>query len=1088
MRRHVLTVLIGACFLGSAAFPSTRHVAVGGDDGAGDGSPSAPFASIGHAIGAALNGDTVLVGAGTYVENIDFSGRRVKVLSVEGADVTRIEPAVSGSPIVTFAANEDTTTVIDGFTIADATGAPGILCSGASPTIQNCVLQSCTHSGDGGGIACRGGSKAVIRYNTFWGNTAVSGGGVYCRQSYPIITRNIFMHNRADFGAGIAVYDNGYPTVSYNLFAHNQAARGGGGIASIRQNQQPLVIEYCTLFGNSSNGSGGGVYSEMSYLIINTSILWQDAAAAAGAEIYGIGGIVIIVNNSDVDGGWTGSGSGNADVDPLFCDPSGGDFHLLESSPVAEYPFNNGNPIGAYGAGCIEYSCDDADGDGVCDEDDNCVLTANADQADADTDGLGDACDNCPDYANVDQIDTDGDAVGDACDNCPEIANADQFDFDGDGIGNACDNCPDVANIDQIDVDGDGKGAACDNCPDMANFDQADGDGDGIGDVCDNCPEFSNADQSDIDGDGAGDLCDNCPEVVNADQADGDGDGVGDVCDNCPDMANFDQADGDRDGIGDVCDNCPEIANADQVDGDGDGIGDGCDNCPDTANTEQTDVDEDGIGDLCDNCPEIANADQADGDGDGVGDVCDNCPEVANSDQVDSDGDGVGNGCDNCPDMANTNQVDADGDGVGNGCDNCPDMANTNQVDADGDGVGNACDNCPEVANSGQTDSDGDGIGDACAGAEADYSIAGNVYGDSMGLAGVVLDLLDDQGRTITSAVTGDEGVYQFAELSNDTYLVRVWPPFGYSIAEDAQEIAVTGQIEGVDFYLVKETATGKWRGPGYWKHQLKALLHGQGHAHETYEDMCDYLERIRLYFNENPQYPIRGFTVDVAVDCEQRLFDLEAILSPKPRPTDFLQAQGQFAVLLLNLVSGRIPPWADVGEGTVSGAPGVSLSPAIGVTVSQGVTFCDELLIDGDAGNDRTVYDIAHLINVGEPVPDGWIDPSTPNVDYMGTLDADDDATLPGQYALDQNYPNPFNPTTSISYTMAKEASVRLVVYNLLGQPVRALVDEVKQAGQHTVVWDGADGSGRTVASGVYHYRLIAGDYMKSRKMLLLK
>ncbi len=103
----------------------------------------------------------------------------------------------------------------------------------------------------------------------------------------------------------------------------------------------------------------------------------------------------------------------------------------------------------------------DADEDGVPDVDDNCLTTANADQADGDDDALGDACDNCPDDANPTQDDADGDGVGDACDNCPDDANADQQDTDNDTVGNACDNCPTTSNPNQADANNDGQGNAC---------------------------------------------------------------------------------------------------------------------------------------------------------------------------------------------------------------------------------------------------------------------------------------------------------------------------------------------------------------------------------------------------------------------------------------------------------------------------------------------------------------------------------------------------------------------------------------------------------------------------------------------------
>ena len=83
--------------------------------------------------------------------------------------------------------------------------------------------------------------------------------------------------------------------------------------------------------------------------------------------------------------------------------------------------------------------CEDVDADGVCDDDDNCLDTANTDQRDADTDGAGDACDVCPNDPTNDQ---DLDGICGADDNCPDVANPGQEDTDGEGIGDACDVCP----------------------------------------------------------------------------------------------------------------------------------------------------------------------------------------------------------------------------------------------------------------------------------------------------------------------------------------------------------------------------------------------------------------------------------------------------------------------------------------------------------------------------------------------------------------------------------------------------------------------------------------------------------------------
>ncbi len=112
----------------------------------------------------------------------------------------------------------------------------------------------------------------------------------------------------------------------------------------------------------------------------------------------------------------------------------------------------------------------DTDGDGLCDDDDPCPLTA---ENDADGDGICGDDDNCPTVSNSAQLDGDTDGLGDACDACPNDATNDG---DGDGVCTDVDNCPRLANTDQSDQDGDGAGDLCDVCPKDAD-DDADKDG-----------------------------------------------------------------------------------------------------------------------------------------------------------------------------------------------------------------------------------------------------------------------------------------------------------------------------------------------------------------------------------------------------------------------------------------------------------------------------------------------------------------------------------------------------------------------------------------------------------------------------------
>lgn len=108
---------------------------------------------------------------------------------------------------------------------------------------------------------------------------------------------------------------------------------------------------------------------------------------------------------------------------------------------------------------------------------------------------------------------------------------------------------------------------------------------------------------------------------------------------------------------------------------------------------------------------------------------------------------------------------------------------------------------------------------------------------------------------------------------------------------------------------------------------------------------------------------------------------------------------------------------------------------------------------------------------------------------DFVSSVDADDNRPMAATFALEQNYPNPFNPSTTIAYHLRTAAAVKLTVYNVLGQKVRALVNERRQqAGTHRIQWDGRDDAGRAVTSGMYLYRLETDDQAQTKSMLLLK
>jgi len=106
----------------------------------------------------------------------------------------------------------------------------------------------------------------------------------------------------------------------------------------------------------------------------------------------------------------------------------------------------------------------------------------------------------------------------------------------------------------------------------------------------------------------------------------------------------------------------------------------------------------------------------------------------------------------------------------------------------------------------------------------------------------------------------------------------------------------------------------------------------------------------------------------------------------------------------------------------------------------------------------------------------------------FPTSVDDEGPSLLPSAFAVHQNYPNPFNPATTFCYALPTRSEVEVAIFNVLGRRVATLVRETQSAGEHTVIWNGTDDMRRAVASGVYFYRVRAGDDVQSRKMMLLK
>ncbi len=186
-------------------------------------------------------------------------------------------------------------------------------------------------------------------------------------------------------------------------------------------------------------------------------------------------------------------------------------------------------------------------------------------------------------------------------------------------------------------------------------------------------------------------------------------------------------------------------------------------------------------------------------------------------------------------------------------------------------------------------------------------------------------------------------------------------------------------------------------------------------------------------------------------------------------------------------------------GRNSLKASANVSMSSgvwySVGVTIGAGgtvsITSGPNTLVSYNFGNV-----ITGLVGVGFDRSNSDFDNFCIGSEGLGSLASLDDqnmklsadAAMPTSFSLDQNYPNPFNPVTQFTLNLAAESHVTVAVFNVAGQRVRTLVDEVMPAGSHTLTWDGTNDRGEALASGIYFYRVVAGSEVLTRKMTLLK
>ena len=335
-------------------------------------------------------------------------------------------------------------------------------------------------------------------------------------------------------------------------------------------------------------------------------------------------------------------------------------------------------------------------------------------------------------------------------------------------------------------------------------------------------------------------------------------------------------------------------------------------------------------------------------------------------------------------------------------------------------------------------------------------------------LLGVTVDAFEvGTGDLVGTDTTDVTGAYEIADLLAGNYTISIVTPLGYSIPSDDLPATVVGEgTTMVDFSLTCLDIEASTRGGGFWKHQVGVGTGGKGKALIDVSTLCGYLDVIEAHFNSNVINQVIIYEPPVSGICADKLSIAKDLLNLKGNVGMTARAKQQLMSVLLNAGAGFLSLTAQASDD--------------GATMSQAITYCDNL-IDDPVGDHETAKNIAEAINKGEVVGAGIIPLETPTIAYSRP-----ELMASRGFELTQNRPNPFSSRTAIQLELPSRSEYTLDIYNVAGRLVRRFVGS--GGGAVSLTWDGTDSNGRSVAPGIYFYRVEAGRFAKTRRMLLLK
>ena len=310
--------------------------------------------TIQQGIDAAVDGDTVLVQPGNYVENINYHGKNIVVgsLFLITQDTTYISQTIidgnQNGSVVEFSDEEDSTAILMGFTVTNgfAYCGGGIYCGGSRPTLTNVTI--CENTADiGAGIFCSGSNPSLmditISKNTATGNYGYGGGCSFTQYSSPNLTNVIINKNIADYyGGGICCISFSNPRVENVIISGNISNLNGGGIFCADSSN--LSLTNTTIKENTATSDGGGIFCIGSSPSLCNVIIEENKAKEGGGicciinSNLSLNNVIIIGNNANVNGGGIYSWDSNPSLTNVTITENtainGGGVWLQDSNPI----------------------------------------------------------------------------------------------------------------------------------------------------------------------------------------------------------------------------------------------------------------------------------------------------------------------------------------------------------------------------------------------------------------------------------------------------------------------------------------------------------------------------------------------------------------------------------------------------------------------------------------------------------------------------------------------------------------------------------------------------------------------------------